>query len=80
MKLHNVLPQHIHIIKEEWIMLKAEIDGAIEGEDEQLVEGYSVYNKNQLKNMSELNFQTLTSSFPLIQYTNSDTTIPKITV
>lgn len=53
MKLHNVLPQHIHIIKEEWIMLKAEIDGAIEGEDEQLVEGYSVYNKNQLKNMSK---------------------------
>ena len=52
MKLHNVLPQHIHIIKEEWITLKAEIDGAIEGEDEQLVEGYSNYNKNQLKNMS----------------------------
>ena len=52
MKLHNVLPQHIHMIKEEWIMLKAEIDGALEGEDEQLVEGYSNYNKNQLKNMS----------------------------
>ena len=52
MKLHSVLPQHVPMIKEEWIEQKAEIDGAIEGKDEQLVEGYSIYNKNQLKNMS----------------------------
>ena len=53
MKLHNVLPQHIHIIKEEWIVQKEEIDGALNGICEQLVEGYSNYNKNQLKNMSK---------------------------
>ena len=53
MKLHNVLPQHIHIIKEEWIVQKEEIDGALNGVCEQLVEGYSNYNKNQLKNMSK---------------------------
>ena len=52
MKLHSVLPQHVPMIKEEWVMLKAEIDGAINSTCEQLVEGYSSYTKNQLKNMS----------------------------
>ena len=53
MKLHSVLPQHVPLIKASWVDLRDELNGAINEECEQLVEGYSTYTKNQLKNMTK---------------------------
>lgn len=47
----NVLPQHMYILTDAWKRKRSEIEEAIQGNDAQLVQGYSHYTKTQLKNI-----------------------------
>jgi len=46
----NVLPQHIAMIREVWTKKLAEMNELLEGKDAQLVQAYSHYSKQQVKN------------------------------
>ena len=46
----NVLPQHISMIREVWTKKLAEMNELLEGKDAQLVQAYSHYSKQQVKN------------------------------
>ena len=46
----NVLPQHISMLTEVWQKKLAEMEEVLVGKDAQLVEGYSHYSKQQIKN------------------------------
>lgn len=47
----NILPQHINMLVDPWNRAKQEFVEVLEGEDEQLVEAYSRFTKNQIKNI-----------------------------
>ena len=46
----NVLPQHVAMIREVWSKKLAEMNELLEGKDAQLVQAYSHYSKQQVKN------------------------------
>lgn len=46
----NVLPQHVAMIREVWNKKLAEMNELLEGKDAQLVQAYSHYSKQQVKN------------------------------
>jgi hypothetical protein len=47
----NILAQHVHIIKDQWLKEQAEFKEAVAGTDADLSEAYGCYTKTQLKNM-----------------------------
>lgn len=47
---HNVLPQHISILKEAWSNRLAEYQELLSGNDSQLTEGYNHFSKTDIKN------------------------------
>jgi len=47
----NIQPQFIGFLRDIWQNKLTELNAALNGTDEQLVEGYSCYNRNQLKSM-----------------------------
>lgn len=47
----NILPQHVSMLKEVWVSRATELRAALSTNDEDLVEGYSNFNKIQLKNL-----------------------------
>ena len=51
LKVANILPQHVNNIIEHWNETKIEISAAYTGSDPDLIEGYDVYTKIQLRNM-----------------------------
>lgn len=47
----NVLPQHISIVIDPWNKKREEFEAVLEGNDDQLKEGYSQFTKTQIKNI-----------------------------
>ena len=47
----NVLPQHISIVIDPWNKKREEFEAVLEGNDDQLKEGYSQFTKTQVKNI-----------------------------
>lgn len=47
----NILPQHVSILSEVWKAKLSEFEEVLKGKDKDLVEGYSQYNKTQIKNI-----------------------------
>lgn len=63
----NVAPQFIAEITECWKKRTAELEEALEGRDAQLVEGYSNFNKIQLKNLLKFSEQVLADCNSYVQ-------------
>ncbi len=47
----NILPQHVSILSDVWKAKLSEFEEVLKGKDKDLVEGYSQYNKTQIKNI-----------------------------
>lgn len=55
----NIAPQMVSTIVDHWKKRVAEIEEVLEGKDAQLVEGYSPWTKNQLKNFLKFSEQVI---------------------
>ncbi|HUV92362.1 MAG TPA: hypothetical protein VMV80_04690 [Anaerolineales bacterium] len=49
----NVMAQHVGLLVEVWNSKRREIEEALKGTDSQLVEGYALFTKTQLKNLAK---------------------------
>ena len=64
---HNVAPQLIHQIQQIWKGHLTELEAAVTGKDPQLVEGYSRFTKNQLKQLVKFAEQVITDCNNYVQ-------------
>lgn len=63
----NVAPQFISEITDSWKQRVAELEEVLEGKDAQLVEGYSNFNRIQLKNLLKFSEQVLADCSSYVQ-------------